>query len=123
MKDKRLYKICLIFSLISIILLLVFSYLKKPEEVAISSIDNGDVGKEVSIRGRVKDSYLSKEGHFFFHVKGKNGGKINAVIFKKGFEEMELSPSSLQEGQEIRIRGEIGTHDRELQILPDEIIL
>lgn len=122
MKDRKLYKICLIFSLVSIISLFVFSHLRKPEEVTISSIDKGDIGKEVSIRGKIKDGYLSEEGHFFFHVKDENG-KINAVIFKKRFEGMGLSPSSLKEGREIRIKGEIGMHDRELQILPDEIIL
>lgn len=122
MEDKKLYYICLIFSLISIVSLLIFSYLSKPKKVPLSSINEGYIGKDVRVSGEISERYLTDEGHFFFHVKDGRG-EINAVVFKDSFREMGLKPEILNNGRKVVLEGEISRHNGKLQIIPDKIIL
>lgn len=88
----------------------------------IGNIETSNIGEEVKIKGIVKDTYSSDEGHFFFHVKDETG-EISSVVFKDDFETMGLEPGELKEGEKVKIEGEIETYNRNLQILPEKIIL
>lgn len=123
MKDETLYRVCILFSAVSIVCFFVFSYLTEPNQVEISSIGRNDIGKIVKINGEVRDRYLTEDGHLLFHVKGETG-EIGAVIFKGQFSGRGFNLDSLNDGKKIKIEGEIGTSPQgELQILPERIVI
>lgn len=122
MEDRTLYYICLLFSVISVTALFIYSYAMEPKEMEIGDIETSNIGDEVKIRGQIKDTYSSEDGHFFFKVEDETG-EISSVIFKDGFKEMGLDRDKLQPGKVVEIEGEIDTYNRKLQILPDKIVL
>lgn len=122
MKDRTLYRICLIFSGISIVAMLTFSTLTETQKMSIGGIDGEEVGDTVKVEGEIKSVKNLQGGHILFHVKDKTGA-VDVILFKNQIERMDLDKNQITVGKEIVVEGEVDRYDDSLEILPEEIVL
>lgn len=120
MDDEKIYKISLSISLAGLVILFFWSSVTEPERIGIGSLGREDVGSEVEITGSVGNIKQVKEGHIFFHVKDRKE-KILVVLFKDDADEMSLTKESLNEGEEVKITGEVKKYEDQLEIIPRRI--
>jgi len=111
MQDKVLLKLCLLWALVGIFLLILIANFTQPPEIkAIQMEDNLD--KIVLVKGIVTQ-ITPRDTVTFIDVKDSTG-EIKVVLFDK--------LNSVNQKECIQVRGRVELYKGELEIIADEII-
>ncbi len=118
MKDETLLKLSLVTSIVGLLLLFSIAQMAEVPAVTISQITEDYIGRTVLISGNISSIFTSNKGTIFLEISDKTG-ELKAVIFKNLVS--KVSPSPLQERQQVQIQGKINEYEGELEIIPDKI--
>ena len=113
MKEKDLFKISLIFSLIGILILFFLTYTLKVNLYEINSLSKDNLDDIVRVKG-VVESYSETPGLYLVNLKD-NTGKITVVVFKD-------EKLGLQEGLGIEVIGNVVEYKDDIEIIAKEIV-
>lgn len=109
MKEKTLLKISTICALIGVFVLYLISSNIKIDETSISKIEEEQIGKDVKVKGVVKDVF--------------NGEKISIITITQP-EEMKIilyENVSVSEGDYIEVIGEIDEYKGEREVIGNRV--
>ena len=113
MKEKTLFKIALICSIVGLCVLFFISSSIKIGEIDVGKITDSDVGKEVRVIGivnRVSDT----EKVMFLEVGQEKVEDISVVLFKE-------EAINLKEGDYVELLGELDEYDGEYSIIANAV--
>ena len=113
MKEKTLFKIALICSLVGIIALYFISEKISINEVSIDKINEIDVGKSVKITGRVEK--VSDSGKVMFLEVGQEKIETIPVLLFKD------SAVSLKKGDYVEITGTVENYEGEREVIANRV--
>ena len=118
MDEKKLTKISLVGSLVSLIALYFVVSAIEVSQIEIGNIDQTRIGSQVKVIGEI--SNFKDSGHFFFRLNDETGS-IKVVIWQNIVEELEMSnfeTIKIKNGAIIEIIGEVEFYKGELEITP-----
>ncbi len=115
MKEKTLFKLALICSIVGLVVLFFISSNINVQEIDVGKITDSDVGKEVRVIGkilRVSDT----EKVMFLEVGQEKVDDVSVVLFKE-------EPINLKEGDYVELLGEIDEYNGEYNIIANAVKL
>ncbi|MBR9691457.1 hypothetical protein GOV06_01600 [Candidatus Woesearchaeota archaeon] len=113
MKEKTLFKIALICSIIGLGVLFFISGSIEIEEIDIAKITDADIGKEIKVIGRV-ERVSDTEKVMFLEVGQQKIEKISVVLFKEG-------DIKIKKGDFVEIVGELEEFGGEKSIIANAV--
>ncbi len=121
MKEKNILKISLFCSIIGVSILFLGINLMEVNKVNIEDIKEEDIGKLVSVEGKIKSKYYNGE-HLFFDLEDETD-EIKIVVFENIIKKLKIEPDKIRNGKEIFVSGEVEKYEGELEIIPNKIRL
>jgi exonuclease VII large subunit len=120
MDDKKVIRLCLIGSALSIIALYFISLQITSDVVKVGDITEQLAGKTVNVTGQVSSLYLHKNGHVFFNlIDGED--KVRVVIWESMVEQLKYSGMNVSEinnGDKVQVVGTVEMYQGEPEIIP-----
>ena len=120
MDDKKIIRLCLIGSVLSIIALYFISMQITAEALKVGDITEQLAGRTVNVTGEVSNLYLHKNGHVFLNlVDGED--KVRVVIWESIVEQLKYSGmdvSEISNGDRIQVVGTVEMYQGEPEIIP-----
>ncbi|MCX6814848.1 MAG: exodeoxyribonuclease VII large subunit [Candidatus Aenigmarchaeota archaeon] len=120
MDDKKIIKLCLAGSVLSIIVLYFAVMQVGSQNVKVGEITGDFSGKVVNVTGEVSNVYLHKNGHVFFNLKDRED-KIRVVVWESDVEQLLYSGvniTGIRNGDKIQIVGTVELYRGEPEIIP-----
>lgn len=120
MDDRKVVKLCLAGSVLSIIALYFAVLQLDYRSVKVGEVTGNLAGNVVNVTGYASDVYLHKNGHIFFNLKDGQD-KVRVVIWESDVEQLEYSGvniTSLENGDKVRIIGTVEMYKGEPEIIP-----
>jgi DNA/RNA endonuclease YhcR with UshA esterase domain len=120
MDDRKIVKLCLIGSVLSIIILYFAALNLDYRSVKVGDITGNLAGNVVNVTGEVSSLYLHKNGHIFFNLKDGEE-KVRVVIWESDVEQLEylgVNITSLENGDRVRIIGTVEMYRGEPEVIP-----
>ena len=120
MDDKKLIRVCLIGSVLSMIALYFVSLNMGSENFQVGEITGNLAGRTVNVTGYASKVYLHKNGHVFFNLVD-GGDKVRVVIWESVVEQLGYSGvniKGIKDGDKIQIIGMVEMYEGEPEILP-----
>ena len=113
MKEKTLFKIAAVCSLIGLVVLFFVSGHITIKEIDVGKINGEDVGQEVKVIGRI-ERVSDTDKVMFLQVGQEKVETISVVLFKEG-------KIGLKEGDYIELVGELDEYDGEYSIIANAV--
>lgn len=120
MKDKTLYRICIIVSLIGIISLYFSIYHTEHQLIPLEEVNRDKVGSNVRTEGVIAEKTITSQGHVFYEIV-EDDESIEVAIFDNLIDDFNINPAQIDEGSKIEVFGEVDIYQNELQIIPRRI--
>lgn len=120
MDDRKVIRICLIGSVLSVVLLYFLVLQVGSQNVKVGEITGSLAGSTVNVTGEISSLYLHKNGHIFFNLKDGED-KVRVVIWESMVEELRYSGvnvSQIKNGNKVRIVGTVEMYQGEPEIIP-----
>jgi len=120
MDDKKIIKLCLFGSVLSIIVLYFAVLQVGSRNVKVGEITGNLAGNVVNVTGYASDVYLHKNGHIFFNLKDLED-KIRVVIWESDVEQLSYSGvniTGIKNGDKIQIVGTVEMYQGQPEIIP-----
>ena len=120
MDDRKVVKLCLAGSVISMIALYFAVLNLDYRSVKVGEITGNLAGNVVNITGYASDVYLHKNGHVFFNLKD-GADKVRVVIWESDVEQLEYSGvniTSMENGDKVQIIGTVEMYRGEPEVIP-----
>jgi exonuclease VII large subunit len=120
MDDKKIIRLCLIGSVLSIIVLYFAVLQVGSRNVNVGEITGNLAGNVVNVTGEVSNLYLHKNGHIFFNLKDLED-KIRVVIWESDVEQLSYSGvniTGIKNGDKIQIVGTVEMYQGQPEIIP-----
>ena len=120
MDDKKIIRLCLTGSVLSIIVLYFAVLQVGSQAVKVGEITGNLAGKVVNVTGYASDVYLHKNGHVFFNLK-EGESKVRVVIWESDVEQLRYSGmniTGIKNGDKIQIVGTVELYQGEPEIIP-----
>jgi DNA/RNA endonuclease YhcR with UshA esterase domain len=117
LKPSKFQIICILSSIIGLSLVYFIALSKKPAEVSISEVNEGLVGRAVTVKGFISDVKFHKDGHIFLTVSD-NGTKIQVPLFSSFLSSTKLDISKIKVGKKVLVSGVVDTYRGQIQIIP-----
>ena len=114
MKEKNLFKLALVCSLVGLVVLFFVSEKIEVEEIDVGKITSTDIGKEVRVIGRV-ERISDTEKVMFLEVGQEKVETVSVVLFK------EDRGIRLKEGDYIELLGEVDDYKGEINIIANAV--
>ncbi len=114
MKEKTLFKIAIVCSVIGLIGLFFVSEQITVKEIDVGKITDSDVGKEVRVIGRV-ERVSDTEKVMFLEVGQEKVESVSVVLFK------EDKGIRLKEGDYVELLGELDEYKGEYSIIANAV--
>lgn len=115
MKEKTLFKISLICSLVGIIVLFFISEKLTIDEIDLSKIDEVKIGRSVKIIGRI-EKVSNTEKVIFLEVGQQKIETVSVLLFKD-------SDIALKQGDYVEIIGEIDDYNGKKEVIANRVRL
>jgi len=110
--DKTIFRVSIALAAAGIILLTLAAYFLQPAKIAISEIDESQVGKVARITGTI-ESISGTDTRF---LKLSDGyGSITIVVFER--EARNIDMEGLKVGEEISLTGKISLYRGEIEVI------
>ena len=113
MKEKTLFKIAAVCSLVGLIVLFFISGHISIKEIDVGKINGGDVGKEVKVIGRI-ERISDTDKVMFLQVGQEKIESISVVLFKEG-------NINLKEGDYVELIGELDDYNGSYSIIANAV--
>jgi DNA/RNA endonuclease YhcR with UshA esterase domain len=120
MDDRKIIRLCLVGSVLSIIALYFAVLQLDYRSVKVGEITGNLAGNVVNVTGYASDVYLHKNGHIFFNLKDGED-KVRVVIWESDVEQLEYSGvniTGMSNGDKVRIIGTVEMYKGEPEIIP-----
>ena len=120
MDDRKIIKLCLLGSVISIIVLYFAVLQVNSQSVKVGEITGNIAGNVVNVSGEVSNLYLHKNGHIFFNLK-EGQDKVRVVIWESDVEQLLYSGvniTGIKNGDKIQIVGTVEMYQGQPEIIP-----
>ncbi|MBD3355273.1 hypothetical protein GF361_04780 [Candidatus Woesearchaeota archaeon] len=116
MKEKNLFRLALICSVIGLTILFFISENIETKEIDVGKITDSDTGKEVRVIGKV-ERLTNTEKVMFLEIAQEKIENIDVILFK---EEKNIN---LKKGDYIELLGEIDEYEGEYNIIANAVKL
>jgi aspartyl/asparaginyl-tRNA synthetase len=113
LKEKSLFKVAMICSIIGLAALFFVSEKIEVKEIDIGKITDSDVGKEVRVLGRVK-RVSDTDKVMFLEVGQEKVEDISVVLFKE-------KKIDIEEGDYVELIGELDKYNGEYSIIANAV--
>ncbi len=120
MDDRKIIRLCLAGSVLSIIVLYFAVLQIGSQAVKVGEITGDLVGNVVNVTGEVSNLYLHKNGHVFFNLK-EGESKVRVVIWESDVEQLRYSRvniTGIKNGDKVQIVGTVEMYQGEPEIIP-----
>ena len=120
MDDRKIIRLCLVGSVVSIIALYFAVLQVNSQSVKVGEITGNLAGNVVNVTGEVSNLYLHKNGHIFFNLK-EGADKVRVVIWESDVEQLLYSGvniTGINNGDKIQIVGTVEMYQGEPEIIP-----
>lgn len=120
MDDKKIIRLCLIGSVLSVALLYFLVQQVGSQAVKVGEITGSLAGRTVNVTGEISSLYLHKNGHIFFNLKDGED-RVRVVIWESMVEELRYSGvnvSQIKNGNNVQIVGTVEMYHGEPEIIP-----
>jgi DNA/RNA endonuclease YhcR with UshA esterase domain len=116
--DEKLRKICLVFIIIGLVGMVLFSQYSTPTAKRINEIGEEHVGKSIQVSGKIS-SISVNEGNIFIDMS-EGSDTITIIMFERTARTQKES-YNLSENQSITVFGKVSLYKEELEIVADKI--
>ncbi len=120
MDDKKVVRLCLIGSVLSIVGLYFAAMNLEYRSVKVGEVTANLAGNVVNVTGYASDVYFHKNGHIFFNLaEGKD--KVRVVIWESDVEQLEYSGvniTGIKNGDNLQILGTVQMYQGKPEIIP-----
>ena len=113
MKEKTLFKIALVCSLVGLVALFFVSDRIEVREIDVGKITATDIGKEIKVLGRI-ERISDTDKVMFLEVGQEKVETVSVVLFKE--EEIKL-----EQGDYIELLGELDDYKGEVSIVANAV--
>ena len=113
MKEKTLFKIAIICSIIGLVALFFISEKIEIKEINVGKITDSDIGKEVKVLGKV-EKLSDTDKVMFLEVGQEKVERVSVVLFKDG-------KIDIKEGDYIELIGELDEYQGEYSIIANAV--
>jgi len=120
MDDRKIIRLCLAGSVLSIIALYFAVLQLDYRSVKVGEITGNLAGNVVNVTGYASDVYLHKNGHIFFNLL-EGQSKVRVVIWESDVEQLEYSGvniTGIRKGDKVQIIGTVEMYKGEPEIIP-----
>ena len=120
MDDKKVIKLCLIGSVLSMIALYFAVLNLDYRSVKVGEVTGNLAGNVVNVTGYASEVYLHKNGHIFFNLKDGQS-RVRVVIWESDVEQLEYSGvniTSMENGDKVQVIGTVEMYKGEPEIIP-----
>ncbi len=116
MKEKNLFKLAFICSLVGLITLFFVSENIEIKEIDVGKITDSDVGKEVRVIGKI-ERLTNTEKVMFLEIAQEKIENIDVILFK------DQKKINLKKGDYIELLGEVDEYEGEYNIIANAVKL
>jgi len=114
MKEKTLFKLALVCSIIGLMVLFFVSENIKIKEIDVGKITDSEVGKEIRVIG-VVNRITDTEKVMFLEVGQEKVEDIDVILFK------EEEKINIKKGDHVELLGEIEEYNEDYNILANAV--
>ncbi|MBR3213771.1 MAG: exodeoxyribonuclease VII large subunit [Methanosphaera sp.] len=114
MNDNKIFKICIITTVVGLLAIILLSPYVNPEKLTIDKIDNSKIDNQVEVTAIVEDIHKTKGGTTIITLKD-NTSKINLVIFAS-----TLNVAELHRGEKVNIKAKVTQYNGQKELILEE---
>lgn len=112
----KLLTIVIVFSLIGVIGLYLYSISLEPKRIAIKDIGEDDIGSLVEVEAYIKDSWVTQNNNLLITLIDYQTNHTLTVFVVSDVYEYLDNKEELSPGAEIIVKGEVCEYEGELEI-------
>lgn len=114
MNDEKIFKICVITSIIGLLGIMCLTSFVLPEQLEISDVDKSKINNNVEVNATITNIITTKSGTRIVTLTD-NSSSINLVIFSSTLLEFEL-----KKGQKVSVVGKVSEYKGDVELILEE---
>ncbi|MDO5825518.1 MAG: exodeoxyribonuclease VII large subunit [Methanosphaera sp.] len=114
MNDDKIFKICIITTIIGLAAIVLLSPYVNPEKLTIDKIDNSKIDNQVEVNAVIEDIHTTKSGTRIITLHDDTS-RINLVIFAS-----TVNVVDLHHGEKVNIKAKVTEYNGQTELILEE---
>lgn len=114
MNDDKIFKICMMTTVLGLVAIVLLSPYVTPEKLSIDDIDNSKIDNQVEVTAIIEDIHITKSGTKIITLND-NTSRINLVIFAS-----TVNVVDLHRNEKVKIKAKVTQYNGQTELILEE---